>query len=502
MSYSVPKLKDPSLFVGKNYVDGQWIESVSGKRFDVHDPASGALIGSCPESVAQDAEQAIKIAAAALPEWRSRTGRNRSRILRRWYELVIENKEDLATLITWENGKAGPDAAGEVLFAASFLEWFAEEAPRVYGDVIPHSAPGFRVSVLKEPVGVVGLITPWNFPAAMITRKLGPALAAGCTAVVKTAGETPFTANALLVLGERAGVPKGVINSIAALDNTPEIGQTLCASDVVRKISFTGSTRVGKILMNQSSDTLKKLSLELGGNAPFIVFDDADLDLAVAGAVASKFKCSGQTCVCSNRIFVQKGIYNQFVEKLKAVVSKFQVGHGFDSKTTHGPLVTAAAAERVDGLVKEAVKAGAKVEVGGKRRTDLGKSRPNFFEPTILTNVSTDMRLVRDEIFGPLAPIFSFDNEDEVVDIANKCDVGLASYIFTQDVNRVARVTELLHFGMVAVNTGIMSDAAAPFGGVKHSGMGREGSKYGIEDYLHVKTIVTGNVNVVHRALL
>jgi succinate-semialdehyde dehydrogenase/glutarate-semialdehyde dehydrogenase len=313
----------------------------------------------------------------------------------------------------------------------------------------------------------------------MITRKLGPALAAGCTAVVKTAGETPFTANALLVLGERAGVPKGVINSIAALDNTPEIGQTLCASDVVRKISFTGSTRVGKILMNQSSDTLKKLSLELGGNAPFIVFDDADLDLAVAGAIASKFKCSGQTCVCSNRIFVQKGIYNEFVQKLKAVVSKFQVGHGFDSKTTHGPLVTAAAAERVDGLVKEAVKAGAKVEVGGKRRTDLGKSSsrrtcclsktnlrratgPNFFEPTILTNVTTDMRLVRDEIFGPLAPIFSFDNEDEVVDIANKCDVGLASYIFTQDVNRVARVTELLHFGMVAVNTGIMSDAAAP----------------------------------------
>ncbi|KAL6357090.1 hypothetical protein LRP88_10708 [Fusarium phalaenopsidis] len=473
MSYSVPKLKDPSLFVGKNYVDGQWIESVSGKRFNVHDPASGALIGSCPESVAQDAEQAIKIAAAALPEWRSRTGRNRSRILRRWYDLVIENKEDLATLITWENGKAGPDAAGEVLFAASFLEWFAEEAPRVYGDVIPHSAPGFRVSVLKEPVGVVGLITPWNFPAAMITRKLGPALAAGCTAVVKTAGETPFTANALLVLGERAGVPKGVINSIAALDNTPEIGQTLCASDVVRKISFTGSTRVGKILMNQSSDTLKKLSLELGGNAPFIVFDDADLDLAVAGAIASKFKCSGQTCVCSNRIFVQKGIYNEFVQKLKAVVSKFQVGHGFDSKTTHGPLVTAAAAER-----------------------------PNFFEPTILTNVTTDMRLVRDEIFGPLAPIFSFDNEDEVVDIANKCDVGLASYIFTQDVNRVARVTELLHFGMVAVNTGIMSDAAAPFGGVKHSGMGREGSKYGIEDYLHVKTVVTGNVNVAHRALL
>ncbi|KAM0427849.1 hypothetical protein ACHAPT_007308 [Fusarium lateritium] len=461
MAYSVPKLKDPSLFVGKNYVDGQWIESVSGKRFDVHDPASGALIGSCPESVAQDAEQAIQVAAAALPAWRSRTGRNRSRILRRWYELVMENKDDLATLITWENGKAQSDAAGEAVFAASFLEWFAEEAPRVYGDVIPHSTPGFRVSVVKEPVGVVGLITPWNFPAAMITRKLGPALAAGCTAVVKTAGETPFTANALLVLGERAGVPKGVINSVAALDNTPEIGQTLCASDVVRKISFTGSTRVGKLLMNQSSDTLKKLSLELGGNAPFIVFDDADLDLAVAEAIGSKFKCSGQTCVCSNRIFVQKGVYNAFVQKLKAAVSAFKVGPGFDNKSTHGPLVTAAAAERVDGLVQDAVKAGAKIEAGGKRRTDLG---PNFFEPTILTNVTTDMRLVREEIFGPLAPIFSFDDENDVVDIANKCEVGLASYIFTQDVNRVARVTELLHFGMVAVNTGVVSDAAAPYG--------------------------------------
>lgn len=356
------------------------------------DPASGSLIGTCPESTPQDAEQAIRAASAALPTWRTRTGRDRSRILRRWYDLVIQNKEDLATLITWENGKAGPDAAGEVLFAASFLEWFAEEAPRVYGDVIPHSQPGFRVSVLKEPVGVVGLITPyactfhhtetemltlhrptrWNFPAAMITRKLGPALAAGCTAVVKTAGETPFTANALLVLGERAGVPKGVINSIAALENTPAIGQALCASNTVRKISFTGSTRVGKILMNQSSGTLKKLSLELGGNAPFIVFDDADLDLAVAGAVASKFKSSGQTCVCSNRIFVQRGVYQEFVRRLKEVVQGFRVGHGFDSKTTHGPLVTAGAAARVEALIADAVKAGAKVEAGGRRRPDLG----------------------------------------------------------------------------------------------------------------------------------
>lgn len=380
-----------------------------------------------------------------------------------------------------------------MLFAASFLEWFAEEAPRVYGDVVPHSQPGFRVSVLKEPVGVVGLITPyapfhhtsvqmltemcrWNFPAAMITRKLGPALAAGCAAVVKTAGETPFTANALLILGERAGVPKGVINSIAALENTPVIGQTLCASNTVRKISFTGSTRVGKILMHQSSATLKKLSLELGGNAPFIVFDDADLDLAVAGAVASKFKSSGQTCVCSNRIFVQKGVYSEFVRRLKEVVQGFRVGSGFDSSTTHGPLVTAGAAARVEALIADAVKAGAKVEAGGRRRSDLGTlfklgvelmltrscSGPNFVEPTILTNVTTDMRLMEEEIFGPVAPILSFEDESQVVDIANKCDVGLASYIFSQDVNRVARVTELLSFGMVAVNTGVVSDAAAP----------------------------------------
>ncbi|KAJ5723267.1 Aldehyde/histidinol dehydrogenase [Penicillium malachiteum] len=442
MSYSVPKLRDPSLLVSKNYIDGQWIDSVSGKSFKVH-------------------EIAMNAAASALPIWRARTGRDHSRILRRWYELVQENKEDLATLITWENGKAGPDAAGEVQFAASFLEWFAEEAPRVYGDVIPHSQPGFRVSVLKEPVGVVGLITPWNFSVAMITRKLGPALAVGCTAVVKTAGETPFTANGLLVLAERAGVPKGVINSVSALENTPEIGLALCTSNTVRKISFTGSTRVGKILMNQSSNTLKKLSLELGGNAPFIVFDDADLDLAVAGAVASKFKSSGQTYVCSNRIFVQKGVYNEFVRKLKAIVAGFKVGPGFDGKTTHGPLVTPGAADRVETLIADAVKSGAKIEAGGRRRLDI------------------------EEIFGPLAPIFPFDTEDEVIDMANNCELGLASYIFTQNIDGASRVTELLSYGMVALNTGVMADAPAPFGGIKHSGLGREGSKYGIEDYLN-----------------
>ncbi|KAJ6142955.1 Aldehyde dehydrogenase C-terminal [Penicillium samsonianum] len=493
------RLKDPSLLVGQNYIDGKWVEAVSGKRFIVTDPASGKLIGSCPESDTRDAQGAIESAAAALPAWRSRSGRNRSRLLRRWYNLVMENKEDLATLITWENGKAKPDAAGEVLFAASFLEWFSEEAARIYGDVIPHTQPNFRVSVLKEPIGVCGLITPWNFPAAMITRKLGPALAAGCTVVVKTAGETPFTANALLKLGERAGIPAGVINSIAALENTPEIGQALCSSNTVRKISFTGSTRVGKLLMQQSSNSLKKLSLELGGNAPFIVFEDADLGLAVDAAISSKFKSSGQTCVCSNRIFVQQSIYPEFIKRLKSAVSQFQVGNGFDAKTTHGPLVTPAAVERVARLVDDAVKRGAKVEIGGKRRSDLGQ---NFFEPTILTNASPDMSVVNEEIFGPVAPIFSFKTEDEVVATSNACDVGLASYIFTQDVTRANRVSELLQFGMVAVNTGVISDAASPFGGIKHSGIGREGSKYGIDDYLQTKTVVTGNINVVHKSSL
>ncbi|KAH1356908.1 hypothetical protein KXX33_006914 [Aspergillus fumigatus] len=492
-------LRDPSLLVGLNYIDGKWVEAESQKRFDVTNPANGNVIGSCPESDAKDAQKAIDAAAAALPAWRSLSGRNRGRILRRWYELVLENQEDLATLITMENGKAKSDAVGEVLFAASFLEWFSEEAARLYGDVVPHSQPNFRVSVLKEPIGVCGLITPWNFPAAMITRKLGPALAAGCTVVVKSAGETPFTANALIKLSERAGIPAGVVNCVTALANTSKIGETLCLSNVVRKISFTGSTRVGKLLMQQSSSTLKKLSLELGGNAPFIVFEDADLGLAVDAAITSKFKSSGQTCVCSNRIFVQKRIYPEFIRRLMDAASRFQVGNGLDEKTSHGPLITSAAVERVAGLVNDAVSRGAKIEIGGKKIPDLG---PNFFEPTILTNVTTDMPVVNEEIFGPVAPIFSFDTEDEVVSASNACDVGLASYIFTQDVTRASRVSELLQSGMVAINTGIISDAASPFGGIKHSGMGREGSKYGIEDYLQLKTVVTGNVNVIHKASL
>ncbi|KAF5635319.1 aldehyde dehydrogenase C-terminal [Fusarium tjaetaba] len=499
MANALPQLRDPSLFIQKNFINNEWVDSISGKTFNVYDPATGSAIGSCPESTPEDAESAIQAASAALPVWKSATGRDRSRILRQWYELVLDNKDDLATLITLENGKPKADAAGEVLFAASFIEWFAEEAPRIYGDVISHSQSSFRVSTLKEPIGVCGLITPWNFPAAMIARKLAPALAAGCTSILKPAFETPFTANALLSLLSRTSLPPGVVNSITADANTPSIGQTLCSSNIVRKISFTGSTRVGKLLMSQSSGTLKKMSLELGGNAPFIVFDDADLDVAVKAAVTSKFKSSGQTCVCSNRIFVQKGVYDEFLRRLKEEVGKFKVGSGFDAKTTHGPLISAAAVQRLEGLVSEAVQGGAKVECGGSALMDQGS---NFFAPTILSNVDTSMRVVNEEIFGPIAPVFSFDEEEAIIQVANKCDVGLASYIFTQDLNRATRITEQLQFGMVAVNSGVVSDAAAPFGGVKHSGLGREGSKYGIDDYLQIKTVVLGNVNVQHRALL
>ncbi|KAF5674139.1 aldehyde dehydrogenase C-terminal [Fusarium circinatum] len=452
----------------------------------------GSTIGSCPESTPEDAERAIQAASAALPVWKSATGRDGSRILRQWHESVLDNKDDLATLITLENGKSKADATGEVLFAASFIEWFAEEAPRIYGDVISHSQSSFRVSTLKEPIGVCGLITPWNFPAAMVARKLAPALAAGCTSILKPAFETPFTANALLSL-------------------LPHLGPS--------------STHVGKRLESQSSGTLKKISLELGSNAPFIVFDDADLDVAIKAAVTSKFKSSGQTCVCSNRIFVQKGVYDEFLRRLREEVGKFKVGSGFNAKTTHGPLISAAAVQRLEGLVSEVVQGGAKVECGGSALKDQGKIHhcrahfaialnirltdriciakgSNFFAPAILSNVETSMRVVDEEIFGPVAPVFSFDEEEAIIQVANKCDVGLASYIFTQDLNRATIITEQLQFGMVAVNSGVVSDAAAPFGGVKYSGLGREGSKYDIEDYLQIKTVVLGNVNVQHRALL
>ncbi|PSS15132.1 hypothetical protein M430DRAFT_105061 [Amorphotheca resinae ATCC 22711] len=492
MSHIVPKLNDPSLLkTNVAYVNGEWVKAQSGKTFEVTDPSSGKLIGTAPDFNAADTQRAIDAAAAAFPSFKTKTGRERSKLLRKWYDLMIENSEDLATLITWENGKPLADAKGEVAYAAGFFEWFSEEAPRVYGDTIPASVPGNRVITVKEPVGVCGLITPWNFPAAMITRKIGPALAAGCTVVAKAPGETPFTSLAIAELGHRAGIPKGVINIVTALDNTVEVGEILTTSPTIKKVSFTGSTGVGKLLMKQASSSLKKLSFELGGNAPFIVFDDADLDVAVNGAIACKFRSSGQTCVCANRIFVQSGIYDEFAQKFAAKVKDFKVGGGYTAGVTHGPLIHDRAVSKVEAHVRDAEKKGGKVIQGGQRLPELGA---NFFQPTVITGMTTDMQLANEETFGPVAGLFKFDTEEEVVKIANSADVGLAGYFFSRDLQRVYRVAEALEVGMVGVNTGLISDAASPFGGVKESGFGREGSKYGISEYQVIKMITYGGM--------
>lgn len=421
-----------------------------------------------PEMSKEDAQLAIDAAAAAFPSFRKTTARERSKMLRKWYDLMVENAEDIAKLITWENGKPMADAKGEATYAANFFEWFSEEAPRAYGDTISATVAGNRVFTLKEPVGVCGLITPWNFPAAMITRKIGPALAAGCTVVAKSPGETPFTAAALAELSVRAGIPPGVVNIITAMKNTPEVGEAITSSDIVKKVSFTGSTGVGKLLMKQSADTLKKLSFELGGNAPFIVFDDADLDVAVNGAIASKFRSSGQTCVCANRLYVQRGIYDKFAEAFVAKVKDFKVGHGYDEGVTHGPLIHDRAVSKVEAHVQDAVKQGGKVLIGGQKLPDLGD---NFFQPTVIRDMTSDMALAHEETFGPVAGLFPFDTEAEVVKLANDADVGLAGYFFSRDIQRVYRVAEALEVGMVGVNTGLISDPAAPFGGVKQSGL-------------------------------
>ncbi|RYP17973.1 hypothetical protein DL765_004192 [Monosporascus sp. GIB2] len=485
-------LKDPSLLkTGVCYVNGEWVKAGSGKTFEVHDPSTGELIGSCPEFDVKDTEKAIAAAAAAFESFRTKTGREKSKLLRKWYDLTVENAEDLATLITWENGKPLTDAKGEVTYAANFFEWFSEEAPRIYGDTIPATVPGNRVLTIKEPVGVCGLITPWNFPAAMITRKIGPALAAGCTTVCKAPGETPFTSLALAELAHRAGIPKGVVNVITALENTPAIGETLTTHPTIRKVSFTGSTGVGKMLMRQASSSLKILSMELGGNAPLIVFDDADVDLAVTGAVASKFRSSGQTCVCANRIYVQKGIYDEFAQKFAEKVKEFKVGHGFDEGVTHGPLIHDRAVSKVDAHVRDAEKKGGKVIMGGQKIPDLGS---NFYQPTVITGMTKDMDIAREETFGPVAGLFPFETEQEVVKLANAAEVGLAGYFFSRDLQRITRVAEALEVGMIGVNTGLISDPAAPFGGVKQSGFGREGSKYGIEEYLNIKTLTFGGM--------
>lgn len=481
-------LKRPDLLCSAGLINGQWRMAESGESFAVTNPANGETVSTVPRFGKNETEQAITAANQALPAWRSKTAKERAAILRRWYELMMANQEDLATILTYEQGKSLTEARGEVAYAAAFIEWFAEEAKRIYGDVIPGFTADRRLLVFKQPVGVVAAITPWNFPIAMITRKVGPALAAGCTVVIKPASETPLSALAAAVLAIEAGVPAGVINVVTG--SASVIGAALTASPVVRKLSFTGSTEVGRQLMAESANTLKKLSLELGGNAPFIVFDDADLDAAVAGAMASKFRNSGQTCVCTNRIFVQNGIYDRFVEKFSQAVSGLKVGAGWEEGVNQGPLINEKAIKHTEALLAEAIKSGAKITQGGKRHSLGGL----FFEPTVLVDVANESQLAQTETFAPLACITRFTEEADVIRMANDTEFGLASYFYSQNINRIFRVSEALEYGMVGVNEGIISTEVAPFGGIKASGLGREGSKYGIDEYLEVKYVCVGGV--------
>ena len=484
-----PTLQDPSLLRHQSYLDGEWIDADSGMRFDVDNPADGSIVGSVPDCGAAETRRAITAANTALPAWRALTAKQRSALLRRWYELMLLNADDLALILTTEQGKPLAEAKGEVMYGASFIEWFAEEGKRIYGDVIPPHMADKRLIVLKQPIGVTAAITPWNFPNAMITRKAAPALAAGCTMVLKPAEQTPFSALAMAELAHRAGIPKGVFNVITgAAHSSPAIGQELCANPIVRKLSFTGSTEVGRILMRQSADTIKKLSLELGGNAPFIVFDDADLDAAADGLMQCKFRNAGQTCVTANRIYVQAGVYDTFAEKFAAKLASLKVGRGTDSGVNVGPLIDEQGLFKVETHVSDAVAKGAKVLIGGKRHALGGR----FFEPTLLTDVPMSAKVSKEETFGPIAPLIKFNTEAEAVALANDSEFGLAAYFFARDVGRVFRVGEALESGMVAINTGILSNEVAPFGGVKQSGLGREGSKYGIEDYLEIKYLCLG----------
>jgi succinate-semialdehyde dehydrogenase/glutarate-semialdehyde dehydrogenase len=471
-------LTDPSLLTGSAYIDGT---RVPGERvFKVTNPATGAVLAEVADLGAAEVAQAVEVAHRAQKGWAARTGKDRGAILRRWHDLILAHQEDLALILTAEMGKPLAEARGEIAYGASYVEWFAEEAKRVYGDTIPGHMPDKRIIVLKQPVGVVGAITPWNFPNAMLARKIAPALAAGCTMVARPSELTPLSALALGVLAERAGIPAGVLNIVTGLD-AAGMGQALCADPRVAKISFTGSTRVGKILMRQGADTIKKLSLELGGNAPFIVFDDADLDAAVAGAMAAKFRNNGQTCVCANRIYVQAGIHDAFAAKLAAAVGELKVGNGSEEGVTTGPLINAAALAKVQDHIADALAHGARVATGG------AALEGTFFQPTILTGMTPAMKIAHEETFGPIAPLFRFETEDEAIALANASEFGLAGYFYARDLSRVWRVAEALEVGMVGVNTGLISTEVAPFGGVKQSGMGREGSHYGIEDYLEVK---------------
>jgi succinate-semialdehyde dehydrogenase/glutarate-semialdehyde dehydrogenase len=483
------ELNDSSLLRNQCYVDGEWIDAAAGAAIEVTNPATGEAIGTVPALTGDETRAAIAAAEAAWADWRSMTGKQRAGLLRSWFALMLENQEDLAKIMTAEQGKPLAESRGEIAYAASFVEWFAEEAKRIYGDVIGDPLPGHRIVVLKQPIGVVAAITPWNFPAAMITRKCAPALAAGCPVVIRPASQTPLSALALALLAERAGIPKGVVNVVTGPSG--EMGRELTSNPSVRKLSFTGSTEVGKLLMAQCAGTVKKVSLELGGLAPFIVFDDADIDAAVEGAMASKFRNAGQTCVCANRFLVQDGVYDAFAAKLAEAVARLRVGNGLDEGVDQGPLIDAEAVAKVESHIADALAHGASLVTGGARHAMGG----SFFEPTVLTGATNEMAIAREETFGPVAPLFRFHDEAEAIEIANDTEYGLAAYFYTRDLGRTWRVAEALEYGIVGANTGTISNEVAPFGGIKESGIGREGSKYGIDDFLEIKYVRMGGID-------
>jgi succinate-semialdehyde dehydrogenase/glutarate-semialdehyde dehydrogenase len=483
------QLHDEKLFRQQCYVDGKWADALNRGTIPVTNPATGEVLGTVPRMGAEETRAAIEAANKALPGWRGRTAKERAQILRKWFDLMMANQDDLANLMTAEQGKPLAESKGEIAYAASFIEWFGEEGKRIYGDTIPAHGADKRIVVTKEPIGVCAAITPWNFPAAMITRKCGPALAAGCTMVLKPATATPFSALALCELAERAGVPAGVFSCVTG--GATEIGGEMTSNPTVRKLTFTGSTEIGKLLMEQCAATVKKTSMELGGNAPFIVFDDADIEQAVKGAIASKYRNAGQTCVCANRLLVQDGVYDQFSKRLAEVVAEMKVGDGAAPGTVIGPLIDMKAIEKVESHIADALKKGAKIVAGGKRSA-LGGS---FFEPTVLSDVTTDMIITREETFGPVAPLYRFKDEAQAVKMANDTEFGLAAYFYSRDIGRIWRVAEALEYGIVGINEGIISTEIAPFGGMKESGIGREGSKYGIEDYLEIKYLCMGGID-------
>jgi len=483
------KLEDPALLRQQCFINGEWVDAASGQTIEVDNPAVGEVMATVPSLSADEVRGAIEAANAAWGPWRKLTGKQRSNIMRTWFNLIMENQEDLARIMTMEQGKPLAESRGEIAYAASFIEWFAEEAKRVYGDVIDHPLPGKRIVVLKQPIGVVGSITPWNFPAAMITRKCGPAMAVGCPVVIKPASQTPLTALALVELADRAGVPKGVVNVVTGKASV--VGGEITGSPLVRKVSFTGSTEIGKQLMRECAGTVKKVSLELGGNAPFLVFDDADIDAAVAGAMASKYRNAGQTCVCANRILVQDSVYDEFAGKLAKAAAAIKVGNGLEDGTQQGPLIDLKAVAKVEEHIADAKAHGGEVIAGGARH-ELGHS---FFQPTVIVGVTTDMKVTCEETFGPVAPLFKFHDEEEAIALANATEFGLASYFYARDVGRVWRVAEAIESGIVGINEGIISNEVAPFGGIKESGIGREGSKYGLDDFIETKYLCYGGID-------